>query len=152
MSPEDLIINTLGDEPRIVAAVSAGAGWEVWMQVEFVILCRARGWQVAREIPYPQGNQVLDFLVSANFGERSAIELKVESANNAGRAVLRAFQNDVEKLANFQAELLVDRYALGLGYSDQAKQALAAYADQGDNRTYQAGQTFGVLVESVPLD
>lgn len=151
MNAQDLIYAILGDEPRIVQAITAGAGWEVWMQVEFVLMCRDRRWQVAREVPYPQGNQVLDFLLSAAFGERTAVELKVESANNSGRAVLRAFQNDVAKLQNYQIELLVDRYAVGVAYSDQAKQAFSDYVDGNLNCTFGATQDIAVLVQGVPL-
>lgn len=151
MNPQLLINAILGNEPRIVQAITAGAGWEVWMQVEFVLMCRDRQWQVAREVPYPQGNQVLDFLVSANFGERTAVELKVESANNAGRAALRLFQNDVAKLANYNCDMLVDRYALGIAYSDQAKQAFEQYANQTQDCIYEAGQNIAVLCQSVPL-
>lgn len=151
MTPQNLINALLGDEPRIISAITSGAGWEIWMQVEFVLLCRERDWQVAREVPYPQGNQRLDFLLSAAFGESSAVELKVESATNAGQQVLQGFQNDVAKLQNYQTEFLVDRYALGLAYSGEAKHAFRNYAGQGNHRTYEVGQAVGVLVQSVPL-
>lgn len=151
MDPQYLITAVLGNEPRIVQAITAGAGWEVWMQVEFVLMCRDRQWQVAREVPYPQGNQVLDFLVSAAFGERTAVELKVESANNAGRAALRLFQNDVAKLANYNCDMLVDRYAMGIVYSDQAKQAYNEYSEQTVGAVYQTGQNIGVMIQDVPI-
>lgn len=154
MTPQQLIICVLGDEQRIADAISAGAGWEVWMQVEFVILCRARGWQVAREIPYP-GNTgyILDFLLGDQ-QQQFPVELKVESATNAGPAVLTAFTNDVAKLASFPANpQSAIGYALGIAYSSVAKNAFQNYAAQGQNqnRLYQAGQSIGVLVETVTL-
>lgn len=152
MTPQQLIICVLGDELRIAEAVSAGAGWEVWMQVEFVILCRARGWQVAREVPYGgNSNSILDFLLGDQ-QQGYATEMKVESATNSGAAVLGAFTNDVAKLAGYPAnQQVATGYALGIAYSSTAKNAFQNYAGQNQNRIYQAGQAIGVLVETVPL-
>lgn len=152
MTPQDIITVVLGDELRIVDAISAGAGWEVWMQVEFVILCRQRGWQVAREIPYP-GNSgyKLDFLLGDQ-QQQFPVEMKVESATNAGAAVLTAFRNDVDKLDTYPADAQTTTgYVLGLAYSSAGRNALQTYAGQGQNRLYQMGQSIGVLVESVTL-
>ncbi len=80
---QNLILN---DSERIAAAISTGAAWEIWMQVELVLILRAAGVQAAREVPYPPPNErlSLDVLAQDNDG-RYAIELKVESANNSGR-------------------------------------------------------------------
>ena len=150
MTPQDLIIALLGDEPRIAEAVSAGAGWEIWMQVEFVLLARARGWGVARETPYPDSSAVLDFILM-EWEQRYAVELKVESATNSGRAVVKAFIGDVVKLRGYKVPRLAARYAVGIGYSDQAAHAMEEYAKAGDNRAYGRGRAIAVLVETVPM-
>lgn len=149
MTPDDIIIVVLGDEQRIVDAVTAGAGWEIWMQVEFVLLARARDWRVAREIPYPNGGYILDFLLG-DWQQRYAVELKVESATNAGKAVLKGFLADVEKLRVYHTDELAGRYALGIAYSDEANKAMEAYAGDDLNRVYKRVKYIGVLVESVP--
>lgn len=152
MTPQDLVYVILGDEPRIVGAVSSGAGWEIWMQVEFAIECRRRDWQVAREIPYGNSGYVLDFLLRDQQGGY-AVEMKVESATNAGVAVLPAFKRDVEKLATYPGSQQVNGgYALAIAYSDKANGVLSDYAGQDQqNRLYAKGGTIGVLVQLVAL-
>ena len=149
---ETLVVLILGDEARIIEAVSAGSGWEVWMQVEFVLLCRANGWSVAREVPYGGGSKfILDFLLS-QLQRRYAVELKVESARNAGKAVLQGFTADVQKLSSYQADELVGRYAVGIAYSDEANRSFSTYAAESPGtRGYKRLKCLGVLIESVPL-
>lgn len=154
MTPQDIINIVLGNEPRIVDAISAGAGWEVWLQVEFVIECRARNWQVARELSYPgPSNYILDFLVAEPGGARFPIELKVESATNAGAAVITGFQNDVQKLLTYPSDpQTATGYALGVAYSGAAKNAMQNYVGQAPNRLYAAGPiAIGVLIETITL-
>jgi hypothetical protein len=65
------------------------------MQVELIILLRNQGIQAAREVPYPMNpNWSLDALAQDNQGQY-AIELKVESATNAGVQLLQSAQQDV---------------------------------------------------------
>jgi hypothetical protein len=148
---ETLIVLILGDEARIVEAISAGAGYEVWMQVEFVLLCRANEWSVAREVPYGNGTKlILDFLLG-RWQQRYAVELKVESARNAGKGVLLEFVKDVEKLALYHIDELAGRYAVAIAYSDEANKRFAMYVTEGPNRSYKRLGAIGVLVENVPV-
>lgn len=154
MTPQDIFNIVIGNEPRIVEAVTAGAGWEIWMQVAFTIQCRDRNWQVARELSYPgPSNYILDFLVAEPGGARFPIELKVESATNAGTAVMTGFQNDVQKLQTYPSDLqTATGYALGIAYSATAKTAMQNYVGQGANRLYAPGAlAIGVLIETVTL-
>jgi hypothetical protein len=56
MTNQNLLALILGDEVRITQAITTGAAWEVWMQVELVVLLLQAGLQAARELPYPPPN------------------------------------------------------------------------------------------------
>lgn len=138
----------LGDEARIAAAIESGAAWEIWMQVELYVLARQNGLLAAREVAYPKPNDSLrlDLLAgTSKGGPEWAIELKVESATNAGRALLKGVQSDMEKIQGYKT--VAKHYVVGIGYSDKAKSALSDAA--GDNALYRAGRSIGVLVVKV---
>jgi hypothetical protein len=123
-----------GDSARIVEAISTGAGWEIWMQVELALILRAGGLQAAREIPYPppNGGLRLDVLAQDNAGAY-AIEMKVESATKAGAAIVNAINADRIKIANYPQPNPGARWVVGIGYSNVAVQALAAFVNSPAN-------------------
>jgi hypothetical protein len=139
------------DAPRIVEAISTGAGWEVWMQVELVLILRAGGLQAAREVHYPPPNAqlILDVIAQDNAGVY-AIELKVESATNAGRAIINGINADCQKLALYPAPHPGARCVVGIGYSAVAVQAMQAFANlPPNNAIYGYHGNIGVLIATV---
>lgn len=151
MNNVDLQNLILSDSQRIAAAIATGAGWEIWMQVELTILLRANGVQAAREVPYPPPNQAqsLDILAQDQSG-RYAIELKVESANNSGTAIINGINQDRAKIANYPQPNPGARWVVGIGYSHGALQAMQAFANVGTNNAIFAfANGIGVLVATV---
>ena len=141
----------LADCDRIAQAISTGAAWEIWMQVELVLILRAAGVQAAREVPYPPPNQrlSLDCYAQDNAG-RYAIELKVESANNSGAAIMNGINEDRRKLLLFPPQNPGARWAVGIGYSVAALNAMAQFAGNPANAAifgHRGG--IGVLVATV---
>lgn len=63
-------------------------GLEKWFQVEIYAICRARGYSIEREVPYD--TKLCDFKIDDTF-----VELKVETAEYSGEALLEAYANDV---------------------------------------------------------
>jgi hypothetical protein len=139
------------DSPNITGAISTGAGWEVWMQVELVLLLRAAGLQAAREIPYPAPNNQMRLDVGAqdNAG-MYPIELKVESANNSGAAVMIGVNADRQRLLLYPQPNPGARFAVGICYSQPAVQAMVAFANnQANNAIFGFQNGIGVLVATV---
>lgn len=140
-----------GDSGRIVEAISTGAGWEVWMQVELVLILRAARLQAAREVPYPPPNQAqrLDCIAQDNQG-RYAIELKVESAVNAGAQIINAINADRQKLQNYPPQIPGACWVLAIAYSVAATQAMQNYANNPGNNSIFANQNgLSVLIATV---
>ncbi len=140
-----------GDSPRVVEAISTGAGWEVWMQVELVLILRAAGLQAAREVHYPPPNAqlILDVIAQDSAGQY-AIELKVESATNAGAGIINGINADRTKLALYPPPNPGARWVVGIGYSATAVQAMNAYANNvANNSIFAYGNNIGVLVATV---
>jgi hypothetical protein len=140
-----------GDSGRIVAAITTGAGWEIWMQVELTILLRANNIQAAREVPYPppNGNLTLDVIAQDNAGIY-AIELKVESATNAGAAIINAINQDRQKITLYPQPNPGARWVVGIGYSNAALVAMQNFATNATNNAIfgiQGG--IGVLIATV---
>ncbi|UTM60196.1 hypothetical protein L4174_019250 [Photobacterium sp. CCB-ST2H9] len=151
MNNQNLAYMILNDSARISEAISTGAAWEIWMQVELILLFRQGGIQATREVPYPppNGNWHLDALAQDNDG-RYAIELKVESANNSGAAVLASAQQDVNKIVHYPAPNPGSRWVVAIGYSVNARNALQGYAnDQNNYSIYQEQNSIGVLIITV---
>ena len=153
MTNQDLLNLLLSQEARITQAISTGAGWEIWMQVELNLLLRQiPGLQVGREIRYPDpfGAMSLDITVQDNSGSRYAIELKVESANNAGAAVIISIQQDILKLGNFNILNPGGRWVTGIAYSVPGKTALQNYATNHSSQAiYNSFGNIGVLIVTV---
>jgi hypothetical protein len=139
------------DNQRIVIAITTGAGWEIWMQVELAILLRVNNIQAAREVPYPPPNDnlKLDILAQDNAGIY-AIEMKVESATNAGAAIINAINQDRLKIANYPPPNPGARWVVGIGYSNAALNAMQVFASTPDNNAIFAIQGgIGALVATV---
>jgi len=141
----------LQDSWRISEAIATGAAWEIWMQVELVLLLRQAGIQAAREVAYPVPNQNLSLDVIAQDKQgRYAIELKVESANNAGAAVLSAARQDMVKVANYPVQNPGVRWVVAVGYSPAARNALQGFANNlANNSIYNLQNGIGVLIATV---
>ena len=150
MNNHDLSNMILGDQAQIIQAISTGAAWEIWMQVELITLFRRAGVQAAREVPYPPPNENLrlDALAQDNQG-RYAIELKVESANNAGAAVLASAQQDIVKISNYPALNPGARWVVAIGYSGEALFDLQEFANDPANNAIYNMNIIGVLVVTV---
>ncbi len=107
--------------------------------------------QAAREVPYPPPNQrlSLDCYAQDNAG-RYAIELKVESANNSGAGIMNGINEDRRKLLLFPPQNPGARWAVGIGYSVAALNAMAQFAGNLANAAifgHRGG--IGVLVATV---
>ena len=151
MTNSDLQNLILGDAQRIAEAIATGAGWEIWMQVELTLRLRAAGVQAAREVPYPPpyGNLTLDIIAQDTFG-LYAIELKVESATNAGAAIIRGINEDRAKISHYPPPNPGARWVVGIAYSFAALQALYEFAADGRNMAiFAVAHSVGVLVATV---
>lgn len=143
----------LNDHARIESAIATGAAWEIWFQVEFLILLlRQPHMSAAREAPYPPPNEKLRLDVLARQGvDEYAIELKVESATNAGKKLLEEIEKDILKLKKYTNQTVEARWVVGLGYSDEGKRALVEYARTHDTTTiYQHAGAIGCMIVTVP--
>jgi hypothetical protein len=127
MTNHDLVNLIYGDGPRIVDAISTGAGWEIWMQVELALILRAAGLQAAREVPYSTGSSYLLDVIARDGAGTYAMELKVESATNAGAAIVAGINRDRAKLLSYPPQVPGARWAVGIAYSAAATQALSAF-------------------------
>lgn len=148
MDDNDLANAIIIDRDRITRAITTGAAWEIWMQVELAILLIERGLRVAREVPYPPPNasRKLDLLAEDSAG-RYAIELKVESSTNAGKLLLTAAMADMTKILKYSAPHPGARWVVAIGYSAEARKALSAFANAPANASiYQEASSIGVLV------
>lgn len=140
-----------GDAARIVQAITTGAAWEIWMQVELVLILRAGGLQAAREVPYPPPNANLSLdVISQDQAGVYAIELKVESANNAGAAIINGINTDRAKIALYPQPHPGFRWVVGIGYSVPAVRAMQQFAQNGGNNAiYNYQNNLGILVATV---
>src|SRR5262249_62041761 len=123
----------------------------IWMQVELVLILRASHVQAAREVPYPppNGQLTLDVLSQDAVG-RYAIELKVESATNAGAAIINGINQDRQKIALYPQPNPGARWVTGIGYSVAALNAMAQFAGNPANASIFANQAgIGVLIATV---
>lgn len=119
----------LNESNRIATAIESGNAYEIWMQVELYVMLRNMNAQVAREVPYPNGVQALDVLFRDVQGIY-AVELKVESANNAAVSIINDVNTDVAKIANFvyaDGTALI-RWVVAIAYSKFNKDNLIARA------------------------
>lgn len=144
------------NKARIIDAISSGAGWEVWLQVELLLLFRELGRPATREISYPSPhtNWKLDLSLTINQAYY-AIELKVESATNTSSKILYDLQADIDKIQNFHVnDITTDaelkgRWVIAFAYSIAGRRLLSDFANQL-NATYREEENaFGVIIVSV---
>lgn len=153
MTNQNLLDVILQYRHKIVEVIRTGAAWEIWMQIELMFLLRqVGGMNVAREVPYPSPYAALrlDLLANDKVGNTYPIELKVESANNAGRALLVNTKQDIVKIANYTQPNPGFRAVVAIGYSREARNALNVFAGvPANNAIYQEADSIGVLVVTV---
>lgn len=137
MNAENLVDKILENNERICKAIGTGAQWEIWLQVELMTNMLCPGVHGGREVPYPSPNERLhlDTFLQDEQGLLYAIELKVESATNAGTAVLNAARDDVNKISNFSSPVSA-KWVLVIGYSIEAKQALCDFYQKNEGVIY----------------
>lgn len=149
MNQANLQTIILGDAPRIATAIASGAGWEIWMQVELYLLLVANGLSAARELPYPppHATRRLDIRCTDTAGSY-AIELKAESATNAGAAIMAGVASDAAKIGSYAG--VTSRWVVAVGYSAVALHAMQAYAGvPANNASYATAAGIGVLIVTV---
>lgn len=121
------------EKSRIEAAITTGAQWEIWMQTELAVLFRQAGFQATREVAYGNNNY-LDLLVQLTPNQHLAIELKCESATNAGEPPLRKITDDWQKIRNYPVTptsiVTVIRLVIFIGYSATKRQQMHKLAAQ----------------------
>jgi len=145
----------LSKHSHIETAISTGAAWEVWFQVEFLMLLRAARLECSREAPYPSPNGALHLDVLARQGgEIYAIEVKVESATNAGNKLLAETRKDIEKIAKYtgpvDTEPVEARWVVALAYSDEAKHSLRGFTEENSGHAiYHEAGSIGCMIFSV---
>lgn len=121
--------------PQLAGAVSTGAQWEVLAQTLIGSkLLEAYG-VIGREIPYPGTRESADIGFSYE-GKHYLIELKVESATNAGqfagKSLLTAVSSDVEKLRTYtDPRHTLVRWVLCIAYSRASKEKMREMLDDG---------------------
>ena len=142
----------LADCDRIAQAISTGAAWEIWMQVELVLILRAAGVQAAREVPYPPPNQRLS-LDCRRAGQCRPLRHRIEGGK---RQQFRRGDHEWHQPGSRASSLLFPphnpgaRWAVGIGYSVAALNALAQFAGNPANAAifgHRGG--IGVLVATV---
>jgi len=144
------------DQERIKDAISTGAQWEVWMQSEMGVLFVGQGMQAARELRYPRphDNLSLDLLVRQKNGNAVAIELKAESATNAGQAggrpIKAALEADWAKIGQYDCQGLMARWVATIAYSAEAKRKIDALkaAHPAEITTADFGALRAVLIDA----
>lgn len=164
MTITDLQNILLTNSDRISIAISTGAQYEIWLQVEMMIMMRMAKVSVARDVPYPIPNQHLD--LDMLLGEciiqteknglqtidnkRYAVELKTESPMNSGKGLLKNLQTEMVKIAAYNTRFLAARWIVGIAHSSEAKNALSTYARDANNHAiYNELNTVGFFIVSV---
>jgi Holliday junction resolvase len=150
MTNQDLMKVILNDRKTIAEVIATGAAWEIWMQVELMFLLRKAGMSVARELPYPKPYEALHIdLLAKDQAGYYAIELKVESANNAGRALLVNAKQDIVKISDYAIESGI-RAVVAIGYSGNARESLKSFATvPTNNAIYADADRIGVLIANI---
>lgn len=138
--------------PQIVNAISTGAGWEIWLQVELILAVRAagQGYSGAREVRYPSpwDSSRLDISIGHK-QEYYAIEMKVESATKTKPFIDRILK-DVTKIAHYNiqgSDVKLSKYVVGIGFSVAAKAQMKAYSENNPGLAgYYQDSGLGILL------
>jgi|GEM_PF-1337432 len=155
MTANELCAFFIRRAPQIINAISSGAGWEIWAQVDFMIALREQfpGSSGSREVPYPWSAKKLDMIIGLN-DQRYAIEMKVESATKSAPFAYRLLK-DATKIETYFLQgdpQPLTKWVVGIGYSPAAKRNMVAYEQKDPaNVVYQeSGQDgIGVIVITV---
>lgn len=133
---------------KISEAITTGAAWEIWMQVELYLwLKQLTGIQVSREIRYSsESNQRFDILV-ATVDNHYTIELKVQSATNATLQYLSNFSNDINKIE--ESNKAGKKWVIGIAYSAEVHKINMEIAKAHDCYHYKNIDYFGVAIADV---
>ena len=148
MTPQNLAQVILVNGQQVADAITTGSGWEVWLQVQLLLWLRQNNIFGAREIAYPPPNNRwrLDLITQDPSGAY-AMELKVQSANDATVDLGMGVLNDIQKLSFFTAIPTAAKWAVGVAYTPSGQQTLQALANQNPQGRYFASQNpIGVLV------
>lgn len=134
MNEKDFLNVVLQASNLYVSAISTGAQWEVAAQV-FIAMKLQQGYGVmGREIKYPDSNKkAVDIAFQYN-QINYAVELKVESANEAGKfagvSLKSALSEDAEKIKNFNLPG-AKKWVVCIAYSSTSKAKLRKMFTQG---------------------
>ncbi len=111
---------------QFTMGVNSGAQWEIYAQVVICGKIMSTFGVQGRELNYPGSKESVDIAFALQ-GIPYLIELKVESATNAGqfagRALTTAMSDDMNKLKSFDMEN-AKRWMLCIAYSASSKEKL----------------------------
>jgi hypothetical protein len=153
----------LGISGRIKQAVTAGAQFEIWMQVELYLLLLENRIAVARELNYADNRRSLDLLIGNGQGDYAAVELKVQSGGPGGliggKPRIDAVEDDIRKVREFKDVTLtrgpggtvpvVARWVVAIVYGVEPKQRLR---ELGQHFNTLSGEGHGILVMVIDAD
>jgi hypothetical protein len=133
ITPRALLQVLAAHSAEITRMLSAGAGWEVALQVALTNWLRDSGLGAGRELRYlndpdARKDQRLDIGIGSSLppGLPVAIEIKVESATNSGSFAAEVTK-DVEKLGSYRH--IRDRWVILVGYSPKGKETVRNYSE-----------------------
>jgi hypothetical protein len=134
MNERDFLNAVLQCVGMFSSAVSTGAQWEIAAQV-FISMKLMEGYGVmGREIKYPNSNKKAVDLAFQYNQVNYAVEIKVESANEAGKfagvSLKSALAEDSEKLKTFNLPGAV-KWVVCVAYSSKSKTKLRTLHTQG---------------------
>lgn len=147
MEPSDLIDLILQHEHDWIEAISTGAGWELWGQVEVSKYLLRRYGVMGREVPYSGSTKSVDIAVQIA-KQNYFIEMKVESARNsgtfAGESLLKAVGDDLAKIRQFEGQGHI--WVLVIAYSIASKSELLEMSSDAPTFLYKTGKVLGIAV------
>jgi hypothetical protein len=126
MQAHDLLRLLHQHEAEIVKMIQSGAGWEIALQAalwNWVI--ELGGFSAGRELPYGAAagdRRRLDLGIGDGGGGRAAVELKVESAAEAGKGLAAAMNADLAKIRDYAAA--PNKWVVVIAYTSKSAQAL----------------------------
>ena len=139
---------------KIKAAISTGAQWEIWLQVELALflsnLSSSSSGQVIREQKYDDSRKSLDILYKDQKNSWAmAIELKAQSPKTgltSGTSMAQALLSDVKKLQELKVTQAIQ------GYNSFASMALGIGITEEKTKIYEAAKQNKLKVGAVTFD
>lgn len=134
MNEKDFLNVVLQCAKMFASAIETGAQWEIAAQV-FISMKLKQGFGVmGREIKYPESERTAVDLAFSYNETVYAVEIKVESANTAGKfagvSLDKALSDDAEKIKNFNLPGAV-KWVVIVAYSVDSKARLRTLKTQG---------------------